>query len=186
MRLPSLKTGRWEHFDGKNAPSVPKSGTEGALWPEKCAFRPKIRDRGSTLTGKMCLPSLNPGQREHLGQKNAPSVPKSGTEGALWPEKCAFRPKKRDRGSTMARKMRLPSQNPGQKAHYFKNRQRGTLFFLLPHRFEGEDYAYQGYEYNSAPDEIWSIAADILACRNRVTVRKDDLVSQIYGVCIPL
>ena len=162
------------HTEG-DAPSVPKSGTEGALGPEKCAFRPKKRDGGSTMARK-----------KHLGWKNAPSVPKNGTEGAIWPEKCAFRPKIRDRGSTMARKMRLPSQNPGQKAHYFKNRQRGTLFFLLPHRFEGEDYAYQGYEYNSAPDEIRSIAADILSCRNRVTVRKDDLVSQIYGVCIPL
>ena len=83
MRLLSPKTGRWEHYGQNNAPSVPKNGTEGALGLEKCAFRPKIRDRGSTLTGKMRLPSLKRGQREHSGQKNAPSVPKFGTEGAL-------------------------------------------------------------------------------------------------------
>ena len=45
MRLPSLKMGQREHFDGKNAPSVPKKGTVGALGLEKCAFRPKKRDR---------------------------------------------------------------------------------------------------------------------------------------------
>ncbi len=83
MRLPSQNPGQREHFDGKNAPFVPKNGTEGALWPEKCAFRPKKRDGGSTMARKMRLPSQNPGQREHYGQKNAPSVPKSGTEGAL-------------------------------------------------------------------------------------------------------
>lgn len=37
------------HTEG-DAPSVPKNGTVGALWPEKCAFRPKIRDRRRTTS----------------------------------------------------------------------------------------------------------------------------------------
>ena len=83
MRLLSLNPGRREHFGGENAPSVPKSGTEGALWQGKRAFCPIFRDGGSTLAGKMRLLSLNPGRRDHFGMENAPSVPKSGTEGAL-------------------------------------------------------------------------------------------------------
>ena len=65
MRLPSLKMGQREHFDGKNAPSVPKKGTVGALGLEKCAFRPKIRDRGSTMARKMRLLSPKTGRWEH-------------------------------------------------------------------------------------------------------------------------
>lgn len=37
------------HTEG-DAPSVPKKGTVGALGLEKCAFRPKIRDRRRTTS----------------------------------------------------------------------------------------------------------------------------------------
>ena len=86
MRLLSPNPGRWEHFGRENAPSVPKYGTVGALWRGKCAFCPKIRDGGSTLARKMRLLSQNTGRWEHFGGENAPSVPKSGTVGALWTE----------------------------------------------------------------------------------------------------
>ena len=62
---------------------------------------------GGTLTGEMRLLSLNPGRREHFGGENAPSVPKSGTEGALWQGKCAFCPLIRDGGSTCIENIRI-------------------------------------------------------------------------------
>ncbi len=47
--------GRWEHFGGENAPSVPE----------------------------LRLLFQNPGRWEHFGGENAPSVPKYGTVGEL-------------------------------------------------------------------------------------------------------
>ena len=117
-RLLSRNPGRWEHFGGENAPSVPKYGTVGALWQGNCALCPEIWDGGSTLTGKLRLLSQNPGRWEHFDGETAPSVPKIGTVGAPGRENCAFCPEIRDGGSTWTGKLRLLSQNMRRWEHF--------------------------------------------------------------------